>query len=103
MQNKSLNNNFSLLGNAERICSQQLQVRHARVGLRDVWHRKAFVELERLLAAHPEDEHRSLVEGEVVLVAGVELSPECNFVLVAAGDGDAVLLSIDYHFSTVVA
>jgi hypothetical protein len=36
-------------------------------------------------------------------VERVELSAKCNFVFVGSGDGDAVLLAIDYYFTTIIA
>lgn len=75
---------------------------HADVGIRHVWRGKALVELQRLFAPHPVNEHRALVEGEIILVAGVESPTKRDFVLVGAGDTDAILLSIDDYVSAVV-
>lgn len=77
-------------------------MRHSTVAVVDFRRRESFFKFQRLFAAHPINEHRTLMERKVVLVARVELSAKCNFIFAGSGNRDAVLLAIDYYLSAIV-
>lgn len=78
-------------------------MRHAAVRLRQIrrWEDRA-IEVERLFTAHPIDKHRPFVKRKIIFIARVEFPTKCNLIFVRASDADAVLLSIDKYFSTIV-
>lgn len=93
---------FLLFRYVERISSQQLHVRHSGIRICYIGNRKFVCKLQRLLATHPINKHCTFMERKVIFIASIKLSTKCNFIFVASGDGDAILLSIDYYFTTVV-
>lgn len=78
-------------------------MRHSAVRLWQVrrWKPEA-IEVKRLFSAHPVNKHGSLVKRKIVFIARVEFPSKCNLIFLGTGDADAILLSIDDYFSTIV-